>query len=87
MNLHHLYVCEIRNCVQKMTDISNDNPNADKLRDDYEKMINGTKICEKLRITVKRMVLCVKQVINFITLILLKKWTKILIFLDLKMVL
>ena len=48
--LHHLYVCEIRNCVQKMTDISNDNPNADKLRDDYQKMVlNGTKICEKIK--------------------------------------
>ena len=47
--LHHLYVCEIRNCVQKMTDISNDNPNVDKLRDDYQKMVlNGTKICEKI---------------------------------------
>ena len=33
-----------------MTDISNDNPNADKLKHDYQKMVsNGTKICEKIK--------------------------------------
>ena len=53
--LHHLYVCEIRNCVQKMTEIENDNPNGDKLKEDYEKMIaNALKICEKIKDNTKK---------------------------------
>ena len=49
--LHSLYVCEIRNCVQKMTEITNDNPKAEELKDNYEKMItNALKICEKIKV-------------------------------------
>ena len=53
--MHSLYVCEIRNCVQKMTDISNDNPKADELKQSYEKMIeNALKICEKIKDNTKK---------------------------------
>ena len=48
--VHNLYICEIRDCTHKMGDITNDNPNADKLKGEYEKMIqNALKICDKIK--------------------------------------
>ena len=68
--LHHLYVWEIRNCVQKMFRyLLNDNPNADELKQNYEKMIeNALKIWRN----VTKTILCVKHETYFIMQILLK---------------
>ena len=49
-DLHGLYVKEIQVCVHKLSEITNDNPKADELRDKYEKMIdNAMKICDKIK--------------------------------------